>query len=87
MVGNAPVRAVAGDAGGSHLGTWPYPARGGGILDRATLYAGVETARRPIAKGADPGLFEEEVRVAALGQHGGRLSETGDHGVVVRNAR
>ena len=56
-------------------------------MDEAALYAGVETSRRLIAEGANPGLFEDEMRVAALGQHGGRLSETEDHGVAVREAR
>jgi len=56
-------------------------------LDEAAFYAGVGTARRPIAMGDNPNLFGGEVRVAALRQHGGRLSETEDHGVAVREAR
>ena len=38
------------------------------------FYARVVTTRRLIARGANPGQFEDEVRVAALG----KLGEIGD---------
>ena len=86
-VGSVPVGAVAGDAGGLQVGVWSHSVRAGGISDGAVFYADVGTLRLLIAKGASTNLFGDEVRVAALGQHGGGLSETRDQGVAVREAR
>ena len=78
MCGDTPGRAELGAmlaVGSVPVGRWLAMqvlriwgcCRIGGTLDGAAFYADVETARRLIAEGANPGLSEDEVRVAAFG--------------------